>query len=325
MQANSNPTVSVVVPVYNGEQTIQETIESILHQTFSDFEILVINDGSNDSTLDILSKIQQPKLKVFSYPNAGLSASRNRGVRQAKGDYISFIDADDLWTEDKLEKQLKALQENPNASVAYSWTNWIDGKGNFLRSGGYIHAEGDVFLDLLKRDFVESGSNVLVKTKAILEVGDFDESLNAVEDWDMWLRLAERYSFVCVPLPQILYRVSSTSMSADVWKMEKASFRAIEKACQNTSRKITKDLKAQIFGERYRYLTIKALDGYPDRKKGLTALNFLVKAIRYDASWLKRTKLMAILVLKIAISTLLPFSSSKETLKLFKRMTGKIA
>ncbi|HBL15031.1 MAG TPA: glycosyl transferase family A, partial [Cyanobacteria bacterium UBA11162] len=108
------------------EKTIKETIESILNQTFVDFELIVINDGSTDSTVDIVTSIQDSRLQVFSYPNAGLAASRNRGIDRATGKYISFIDADDLWTPDKLERQLKALEENPQAAVAYSWTDCID-------------------------------------------------------------------------------------------------------------------------------------------------------------------------------------------------------
>jgi glycosyltransferase involved in cell wall biosynthesis len=107
------PLISVVIPVYNGEKTIQETIKSVLNQTFQSLELIIVNDGSNDETLKVISIIKDPRIKVFSYPNAGLSASRNRGLAHATGEYISFIDADDLWTPDKLEAQLKVLQENP--------------------------------------------------------------------------------------------------------------------------------------------------------------------------------------------------------------------
>src|SRR5574338_867068 len=120
------PTISVILPVYNGEKTIQETIESVLQQTFEDFELIIINDGSQDATLHQVSTLSDARIKVFSYPNAGVSASRNRGIAQAEGEYIAFIDADDLWTPDKLGAQFKTLQTNPQVAVAYSWTNWID-------------------------------------------------------------------------------------------------------------------------------------------------------------------------------------------------------
>ena len=116
------PTVSVVIPAYNPERTILETVESVLHQTFSDFELIVINDGSTDRTLDLLQTVQDSRLKIFSYSNGGLALARNRGISHAQGAYISFIDADDLWTIDKLELQLEALKQHPDMGVAYSWT-----------------------------------------------------------------------------------------------------------------------------------------------------------------------------------------------------------
>lgn len=131
------PTISVIVPAYNAEKTILKTIESVLKQTFTDFELIIINDGSNDSTLNIVNSINDDRIKVFSYANSGVCVSRNRGIEQAQGEYISFLDADDLWTTDKLELQLKALQENPQTAIAYSWTDYIDENGKFLYPGSH--------------------------------------------------------------------------------------------------------------------------------------------------------------------------------------------
>jgi glycosyltransferase involved in cell wall biosynthesis len=313
------PLISVVIPVYNNETTIQETIESVLSQSFSDLELIVINDGSQDSTLKIVSSILDPRLKVFSYPNAGLAATRNRGVSHASGEYISFIDADDLWTADKLEAQFKALQANPQAAVAYSWTDWIDESGQFLRPGGHISVNGDVFATLLVRDFVESGSNPLIRAEALAEVGGFDESLPAVEDWDMWLRLAAGYEFVCVPSPQILYRVSSSSMSSNVWKMEAGSLQVIERAFAVAPESL-QHLKREVLGSRYKYLTFKAVEGTPERKKGLAAVRFLWQMVRYDRSMLLRSQILAIVLVKIAIATLLPSQLSQALLKAAKNL-----
>ena len=117
------PLISVIIPVYNAEATIKETIDSVLNQTFTNLELIVINDGSKDSSLSIISNIKDSRLKLFSYDNAGVAISRNRGIKKASGKFIAFIDADDLWTSDKLEAQLKALQSNPQAAVAYSWVD----------------------------------------------------------------------------------------------------------------------------------------------------------------------------------------------------------
>ena len=114
------PTISVVIPAYNAEHTILDTIKSVQQQTFSDYEIIVINDGSEDRTLELVEQVEDSRVKVFSYSNGGLSTARNRGIARATGEYITFLDADDLWTPDKLEAQLAALQKHPEAGVAYS-------------------------------------------------------------------------------------------------------------------------------------------------------------------------------------------------------------
>jgi glycosyltransferase involved in cell wall biosynthesis len=146
--------VSVIVPAYNAEKTILETIQSIQAQTFSDFELIVINDGSSDRTVELLSKINDPRLKVFSYENGGLPVARNRGIQRATGEFITFIDADDLWKPQKLEAQLKALHEYPEAGVAYSWTAFIDENSNFLYAWEPLHWQGNVYPQLLIRNFL---------------------------------------------------------------------------------------------------------------------------------------------------------------------------
>lgn len=297
--------ISVVLPVFNGEETIKETVNSVLNQTFINWELIVINDGSQDATLEIVSSIKDERIKVFSYQNKGQPASRNRGIARAKGEYISFIDADDLWTADKLEAQYQALRDNPQAAVAYSWTDWIDESGQLLSCGSYISENGDVFAQLLLQDFIANGSNPLIRRQALLNVGNFDESLSNAHDWDMWLRLAAHYPFVVVPSAQILYRKSTSSMSANVWGMEASSLRVIEKALAQAPESI-QQLKRSILANRYKYLTYKAVEWPLERKRGLAAMKFLVTSIQYDPVMLRRFKLISILLFKIAVAIGLP-------------------
>jgi glycosyltransferase involved in cell wall biosynthesis len=280
------PLISVIIPVYNGEKTIQATIESVLNQTIANFELLIINDGSQDKTLEVVERIQDSRIKIFSYPNAGQSTSRNRGIKLAACEYVSFIDADDLWTPNKLESQLKALKENPQAAVAYSWTDWIDESGKLLGKGSYNTEQGEVFAQLLLNDFVANGSNVLIRRDALNEVGNFDPTVTPAEDWDLWLRLASRYQFVAVQSPEVLYRISPNSASFNVWKMEASSLRVIEKAYAIAPQSV-QHLKRQSLGNRYKYLTFKAIEGYPERKKGLVAIRLFWNAIKNDPSLLK--------------------------------------
>ncbi len=298
------PLISVIIPVYNGEKTIQETIESVLNQTLTDFELLVINDGSEDSTLEIVERIQDSRLKVFSYPNAGQATSRNRGIALASGEYISFIDADDLWTPHKLEAQLKALQDNPQAAVAYSWTKCIDEFGQLSRRGSHISVTGDVYGQLLLIDFIENGSNPLIRAWALKEVGSFDESLSAAEDWDMWLRLAAYYSFVCVPSPQILYRQSANSWSANVLRQGAGSLQVMERAF-NQAPESLQYLKQKSLANIYKGLTFKMLEGTPERWRGFKSLQLLWNSVKNDPALLRSRVILKVLF-KIAVVTLLP-------------------
>ncbi|MBD2017365.1 glycosyltransferase [Microcoleus sp. FACHB-53] len=314
------PLVSVVIPVFNGEKTIRETIESVLNQTLTDFELLVINDGSQDGTLDIVERIPDSRIQVFSYPNAGQSTSRNRGIEIAKGDYISFIDADDLWTPDKLEAQLQALQANPKAGVAYSWTDWIDESSQLLGKGSYNTEQGAVFTKLLLNDFVANGSNVLIRRQALTEVGGFDPSVTPAEDWDLWLRLAARYEFVAVRSPQILYRISPNSASFNVWKMEASSLQVIDKAFAVAPESL-QYLKPQCLGNRYKYLTFKAIEGYPERSKGIAAIRFLWNAIKNDPSLLQAKVIWKVLF-RIAAITLLTPKLAQAVINKFKVLSN---
>ncbi|MBD2500869.1 glycosyltransferase [Anabaena azotica] len=319
---NNSPEISVVIPAYNCEKTIKETINSVLQQIFANFELIIINDGSQDATLDVISKIPDTRLKVFSYENAGGNVSRNRGLNLAVGNYVSFLDADDIWTPDKLESQLAALQKTPDAHVAYSWTDYIDEEGNFIVSGRRVSVNGDVYEKLLVNNFLENGSNPLICREAIIELGGFDEALKAAQDWDMWLRLAAKYSFVAVPKVQILYRVSSKSLSANLTRQEKYCLQVLENLSQlrpPNSKSTLSSSKANI----YKYLTCKALQEPLSKPKGIIALKFLCKYFINDNHRLNQTNFLIKLLLKILAILILPTSIYTNILSKIKAENPK--
>ncbi|MEO1005251.1 MAG: glycosyltransferase family A protein [Cyanobacteria bacterium J06638_38] len=228
------PQISIVVPAYNAAKTITETIESVQRQTINDWELIVVNDGSTDNTLEILKQIVEPRLKIISAPNGGVSAARNLGIAQAQGKYIAFLDADDLWVADKLKLQLQALEQNPDAIVAYSWTCFMD-----EQQDGYVYHpsppynySGDVYPRLLQGGFIHSGSNTLVCKSALDRVGGFDSRCDICEDWDMWVRLAAIGEFVVVPQYQIMYRRAAGSSTSRVERMYQQTLYTINKAFQ---------------------------------------------------------------------------------------------
>jgi glycosyltransferase involved in cell wall biosynthesis len=316
------PLISVIVPVFNGEKTIKTTIDSVLNQTFDDLELIVIDDGSKDSTLSVVSSVKDPRLKVFFYENAGVADSRNRGFSHASGEFISFLDADDLWTPDKLEAQLKALQENPLAAVAYSWVNYIDQSGQFLRAGNYIIANGDIYRIMLVHNPLENGSNPLIRRQAFAETGGFNQNLSPSEDWDMWLRLSARYHFICVPIPQILYRMSSSSASSNVLRMENAALKVVKNAFNQVPQSM-QYLKRHSLATLYHYLTFKAVESPTARRDGLIAARFFLQALRYDLSALWQWKTMLKALFKIAVVILLTPKQSQAMLNVIRQILRK--
>jgi GT2 family glycosyltransferase len=229
--------VSVVVPAYNAEATILATIRSVLAQTLPDFELIVIDDGSTDGTVERLAGLADPRLRVHSYDNGGLPTARNRGIALASGEFVAFLDADDEWTPDKLEDQMAALERRGDAGVAYSWTRFVDEDGRDLYAQRPVFFEGDVYRALLVSNFTCSGSNILVRRRALEATGGFESSLKVSADWEYCVRLAARWGFVLVPRHQILYRQSLRSMSAsmslspDVW--EQQGLRTIERVFES--------------------------------------------------------------------------------------------
>ncbi|MCT7993936.1 glycosyltransferase [Laspinema sp. C5] len=293
----------------------------MLTQSHFELEIIVINDGSKDSSLEKASQINDPRIKIFSYPNSGVAVSRNRGIDLAKGDYISFLDADDLWTTEKLEDQLKALRENHQAAVAYSWTDYIDESGNFLYPGSHLSWNGDVFSKLLLKNFIENGSNPLIRRGALAEVGKFDSSLPPVEDWDMWLRLAARYHFVAVPRSQVLYRMSANANSANISKMETQGLKILNRAFSLDPLSL-QHLRKSSFGNFYQYLTFRSLTSYSTRQECLVAARCFVKAIAHNPNLLRRhRKLMLIVFFKIVLGIVFSPKSARFLITTLNKFT----
>jgi len=297
-----SPTISVIIPAYNAERTILQTIASVQQQTFSDFELIVINDGSSDRTLELLNSVEEPRLKIFSYTNGGLPVARNRGISHATGEFITFLDADDLWTPDKLEAQLTALQQHPEAGVAYSWTHYMDEKGESFHTSNTVFFEGNVSANLLMGNFLESGSNPLIRKQAIESVGEFDPTLASCEDWEYWLRLADRWPFVVVPKQQILYRQTSGAMSSKIEVMEKYHLIVIERAFQSVPLEF-RSLKNQSIANVYQFLAHLCLTRLPAASRATLARQKLKTAIRVYPKILleKRTQILLFKLLLIRV------------------------
>lgn len=226
------PEVSVVIPAYNAMAYLPETLDSVLQQAFLDFEVLIINDGSTDDIVQWASEHTDPRVRLISQENQGLPGARNTGIAHAQGEYIAFLDADDLWEPTKLEKQVRCFQENPTAGVVYTWSLLIDGHSKPTGRIFASQAEGNVWRKLLETDVISNGSSAMVRRDCFESVGMFDRTLTSAEDLDMWLRIAVYYQFAVVKEPLTFYRQYPSSMSKNRQRMLQNLRTVIEKTFQ---------------------------------------------------------------------------------------------
>lgn len=274
------PTISVIIPAYNAERTILETIQSVQEQTYADFELLVINDGSTDRTLSIVQTLADSRIKLFTLKNSGVCSARNFGITHAQGNFISFLDADDLWTPDKLELQLNALKKDPEADVVYSWTYFFYEQAGEKIPGHPTFFQGYIYPDLLKENFISSGSNILIRKEAVNRIQGFDSTFPHCADWDFYLRLANQNKFVFVPKHQILYRQSTSSMtSTKLDDVERQLLTMLEKTYQFVPEK-HRNLRNYSLAWVYQYCTQQYLQYSIGLKGAKTASQKFLRAVQ---------------------------------------------
>lgn len=205
---------SIIMPAYNASLTISESLNSVLNQTYKDWEVLVINDGSFDNTIEIVLSFDDPRIKLINKINGGVASARNLGIDYAKGEYIAFLDSDDLWHPEKLEKSLRVF-ENDNCDLVYSnyydFQNTIELAVTHLDLHPMRKVDND-YARLYLYDYIPT-LTVVIRKNIIEIVGVFDEDLNGTEDWDLWLRVAEKYKIVKLNEYLAYYRYSENGLS----------------------------------------------------------------------------------------------------------------
>jgi len=220
--------VSVIIPAYNQGHYLEECIQSVLEQTYQDFEIIIVDDGSSDNTREISTSFSDPRVHYIYQENRGLSGARNTGIKKAKGCYITYLDSDDLFLPKKLEVLINKFENEPDLGIIAGQAIVIDEQGEKL---------GEVFdtpppkdqLQFLMGNPLHVGS-VLLRSEWQTKVGYFDESLRSYEDWDMWLRLVRAgCEFGWVGQPVSLYRFHQAQMTRDGEQMTTATFEVLDK------------------------------------------------------------------------------------------------
>ncbi|MFN4126620.1 glycosyltransferase family 2 protein [Pannonibacter indicus] len=191
------PGIDVIIPVFNGEAYIEAAIQSVLQQTLPPDRIIIVDDGSTDATAQVVARLAQADARVVCLPrsNAGVSAARNAGIAASSAPFIAFLDADDIWLPEKLERQMEAFDRGGSETgFVHSSYFFINGQGMRLPDRNVVPPKqrGDIFRPLLLEGYVLSGSasSVLVRRDVLDKAGHFDERLFHGEDWDLWIRLA---------------------------------------------------------------------------------------------------------------------------------------
>lgn len=251
------PKVSVIIPAYNSMAYLPKTVESVLNQTFADFELLIVDDGSSDRTVEWVSQLTDSRIKLITQKNQGASVARNTGIAQAQGELIAFLDNDDLWKPTKLEQQIRCLEQHPHAGLVHTWMVLIDEHGTSTGRVITSNAEGFVWQQLVEQDTVLN-SSVLVRRECFDAVGVFDPTIPRTGDWEMWLRVAACYPFALIREPLVLYRQHTHNASRNLQVMEDEFRVCIEKIFAGAPMELLY-LRNRSYGYAYVYLAWKAL------------------------------------------------------------------
>lgn len=221
------PQVSVVIPAYNAAAFIADTVNSVLRQTYQDLEIIVVDDGSKDGTVAALGAFGN-RIRVHQQANGGVARARNTGVGLAQGTWVAFLDADDLWLPEKLERQL-AISSAP---MTYTDRLNIGARGDLpeLQSLVTPMSGGDLFVALLREGNFITNTSVMIRRDLFQKLGGFYTGLNGTEDWDLWIRVAERHEIGFVPEPLVKYRFHAGSISRNYERMSRERTEVISRA-----------------------------------------------------------------------------------------------
>ena len=281
--------VDVIVPVYNSAATVAESLESVLKQTFTDFEVVAVNDGSTDSSTVVLARYGS-RIKVLTQTNRGLSASRNAGVRLGSAEYLAFLDADDIWEPKMLERTVAALDRSPHSVLAYTDVTIIDSMGRPLNTALVSNSIGRApqLDDLFVRLWPIMPSAVVMRRGIFDDVGGFSEAFRSLgyEDVYMWMRAREHGEFAYLPEPLVRWRFSSFPQPFKRARKERDSARVFERLVRERWHRSAAPLieareraPRSIFG----YMGLRAL-AEGDRT---TARHAFAAAIRFDPRGLR--------------------------------------
>jgi len=315
MKINSSPVVSVIIPMYNVEKYIEQSINSVLKQSYHHFELILVDDGCVDKTLNIVNKFKDPRIRVINQANRGLSGARNTGINAARGLYVALLDADDYWAVEKLAKHIKHLRANPNVGVSYCPSLFVNEEGELLGVGQFPKLKNITKQHIFCRNPVGNGSSPVIRRSLLSDIGHFgvkrdkyrkmyfDETLKQSEDIELWTRIAitTQWKFAGIDTPLTYYRVNDTGLSADVDK-QFASWQRAVMLNKDSDPKFFKQFYSLAKAYQLRYLARRAVQS----KSKNTAFKLINQAIRCNYRIIIQEPSRTIMTLCCALLKFLP-------------------
>jgi glycosyltransferase involved in cell wall biosynthesis len=210
------PLVSVVIPAYRSARTLPTAVNSVLRQTATDLEVIIVDDGSTDGTLAVAQSISDPRVAVISQPNGGAAAARNTGIAAARGEWVALLDADDIWLPEKLERQLATLAANPHVSAVQCGVFRVNDEMQLLEIDPCRETDDSLDDFLNFRNMPGMMSTLVIRRAKFEEMGGFDTDLEILEEWDMTIKTARYCAVVNMPDLLALYRVHPGNRSRDL-------------------------------------------------------------------------------------------------------------
>ncbi len=233
--------VSIVTATYNMADYIAETLDSILAQDYPHLESIVIDDGSTDNTTEVLAPyVATGRVRVIKQENAGQTVAKNRGIAEARGEFIAFCDADDTWRPDKLTKQVAAFATDPNIGMVFSDINFMDGNGDPYDMPHMKRVGGKITAELLVDNFIPFPTSI-VRARVLEEVNGFDEDLTMSIDYDLWLRISLNYLMHYIPEPLANYRIWEGQMSNKMGERLDNFFKLLERFLKDNPGCVTQE------------------------------------------------------------------------------------
>ncbi len=226
--------ISVIIPTYNRHHTLKSALNSVLQQSKPAQEIIVIDDGSEDDTRQLMTQAF-PNIRYVFQENQGVSHARNTGIRHSTGEWIALLDSDDEWLPHKLEMQSQALREHPEFKVCHTEENWVRNGKRVNPMNKHQKRGGHIFQHCLPLCAM-SPSSILIHRSVFEDVGQFDETLPACEDYDLWLRITAKYPVLFIEKPQIIkYGGHEDQLSRAHWGMDRFRIYALDKLLSSTT------------------------------------------------------------------------------------------